>query len=169
MIAAISGGEGSGLLALLIHRAVASLTGGLGFVLFASAWLGFKINSWWLVLGFGVECDDSKKRCLAFHPDAYEPLSPNHVPVLISIPSSPCPASPPGREAVPAPYSQPFVEALLSMVGGLVTSTSGEHCLICDVPLLVAKTMLLARKFGLLQTPEHPGIVTLSLSCHYCI
>lgn len=32
-----------------------------------------------------------------------------------------------GREAVPAPYSQPFIEALLSMVGALVTSTSGER------------------------------------------
>jgi hypothetical protein len=56
VIAALSGGEQSGLLSLLIHGAVASLT---------------------------------------------------------------------GREAVPVQYSQAFVEALLSMVGALVTSTSG--------------------------------------------
>ncbi|KAI7840917.1 hypothetical protein COHA_005349 [Chlorella ohadii] len=84
VIAAISGGEGSGLLALLIHRAVASLT---------------------------------------------------------------------GREAVPAPYSQPFVEALLSMVGGLVTSTSGTTAL-SDASLVPALLPLLSH-----HDPAHLALV----------
>jgi E3 ubiquitin-protein ligase HUWE1 len=84
VVAAISGGEGSGLLALLIHRAVASLT---------------------------------------------------------------------GREAVPAPYSQPFVEALLSMVGALVTSTSGTTAL-SDASLVPALLPLLSH-----HNPAHLTLV----------
>jgi hypothetical protein len=49
-----------------------------------------------------------------------------HLPPLPPTPSAlvVCPAA--GREAVPVRYSAAFVEALLSMLGALVTSTSGE-------------------------------------------
>lgn len=84
VIAAIAGGEQSGLLALLIHRAVASLT---------------------------------------------------------------------GREPVPRPYSQPFIEALLSMLGALVTSTAGTAAL-ADASLVPALLPLLEHR-----EPAHLALV----------
>ncbi|KAL4856977.1 E3 ubiquitin-protein ligase UPL1 [Chlorella vulgaris] len=85
VIAALSGGEQSGLLSLLIHGAVASLT---------------------------------------------------------------------GREAVPVQYSQAFVEALLSMVGALVTSTSGTTAL-SDASLVPALLPLLQHR-----DPAHLALVS---------
>ncbi|KAI3425184.1 hypothetical protein D9Q98_008953 [Chlorella vulgaris] len=85
VIAALSGGEQSGLLSLLIHGAVASLT---------------------------------------------------------------------GREAAPVQYSQAFVEALLSMVGALVTSTSGTTAL-SDASLVPALLPLLQHR-----DPAHLALVS---------
>ena len=110
MIAAIAGGEQSGLLALMLHRAVASLTGegrGKGCA-GGSAW------KWWQEWGWlqGLGCVTGEPSC-------------SQAACYQCVVAFPRPASPAGSEEVPVRYSLGFIEALLSMVGALVTSTSG--------------------------------------------